>query len=73
MYTNRFTINKEYQQILNKVDPDFIVFIYKEEDDNTIEAPLYISNNKNIDNIDKDPENRLLLEPPHTTRTVKKT
>ena len=71
IYINRFTINKKYQQILNKVNSNFIIFIYKKEDNNIIKAPLYISNNKDIDNIDKDPENRLLLESIYTIRTVK--
>ena len=73
MCTDRFTINEEYQQILDEVDPDSIIFVHKEEDDDTTEAPLYISDNKNMDNMDEDPEDRLLPESPHTTRTIKKT
>jgi hypothetical protein len=71
IYTNYFIINKEYQQILNKVNSNSIVFIYKEKDNNTTEAPLYINNNKDIDNIDKDLEDRLLLDSIYTTRTIK--
>jgi hypothetical protein len=73
MCTDRFTINEEYQQILDEVDPDSIVFVHKEEDDDTTEAPLYISDNEDMDDMDEDPEDGLLPEPPHTTRTVKET
>ncbi|EAU32787.1 predicted protein [Aspergillus terreus NIH2624] len=73
MCTDRFTINEEYQQILDEVNPDSIVFVHKEEDDDTTEAPLYISDNEDMDDMDEDPEDGLLPEPPHTTRTVKET
>ena len=73
MCTDRFTINKEYQQILDEVNPDSIVFAHREEKDNTTEALLYISNSEDIDDIDKDPKDGLLPEPIYTTRTVKKT
>ncbi|EAU30716.1 predicted protein [Aspergillus terreus NIH2624] len=65
--------SEEYQQILDEVDPDSIVFVHKEEDDDTTEAPLYISDNEDMDDMDEDPEDGLLPEPPHTTRTVKET
>ena len=71
--TDRFIINKEYQQILDEVDPDSIVFVHKKEDDDTTEAPLYISDNEDMDDMDEDPEDRLLLESLYTTRTVKET
>jgi hypothetical protein len=73
MCTDRFTINEEYQQILDEVDPDSIVFAHKEEDDDTTEAPLYISDNEDIDDVDEDPEDGLLPDPTHTTRTVEET
>lgn len=77
MCTDRFTINEEYQDILDEVDPDSIIFTPKEEDHDTVETPFYISDQEDIDDIDsdldRDLEEESLPETMYTTRTVKGT
>ena len=77
MCTDRFTINEEYQDILDKVDPDSVIFTPKEEDHDIVETPFYISDQEDIDdidsNLDRDLEEESLPETMYTTRTVKGT
>ncbi|KAL2801495.1 hypothetical protein BJX63DRAFT_438830 [Aspergillus granulosus] len=62
MCTNRFTIDKEYQDILDNLTPDSITFTAEDQEDNKPITTFYISKNKDIDDLEDDPEDGSLLE-----------
>ncbi|OJJ98579.1 hypothetical protein ASPACDRAFT_62071 [Aspergillus aculeatus ATCC 16872] len=62
IYTDRFTISKKYQDILNNLNPDSIIFTPKKQEEDEVITTFYISENKDIDDLEDDPKDGSLLE-----------
>ncbi|KAL5040726.1 hypothetical protein BDW71DRAFT_214218 [Aspergillus fruticulosus] len=55
-------ITNSISDILDNLTPDSITFIAKDYEDDELIITFYISKNKDIDNLEDDPEDGLLLE-----------